>query len=99
MCVVSMVGDYYSEKWKVSPPGYVGPLLIPNVATKQDLEELKKEVIDMKELLKKAIEYDKKNNQPHCETEEKIELMRKVAEMVGVDLNDVLGNKNEKNAD
>jgi hypothetical protein len=34
----------------------------------------------VEELLKKAIEYDKKNNEPHCEIEEKM----------GADLNDIL---------
>lgn len=43
----------------------------------------------MKELLKKAIEYDKKNNEPHCEVEEKIATLKKIAEMVGVSLEDI----------
>lgn len=44
----------------------------------------------MKALLIKALEYDKRTNQPACEAEEKVAFVRRVAESVGVDLKDVL---------
>jgi hypothetical protein len=102
MCVVSMVGDHYNDKWKdllkplgPNPNPYQGinndPFInLPPLATKQDVENLRKEVLEMKEWLKRAIKYDEINNQPHCENEEKIALLKKVAEMVGVDLSDIL---------
>lgn len=43
----------------------------------------------MKELLKRAVKYDRDNDQPNCEMEEKIQFLREVAKYVGVDLNDV----------
>lgn len=101
MCVTSMIGDHYNDKWSpkwipdpapIDPnnPWTTFPQITPQV-TKQEFDELKKEVLEMKELLKKAIEYDKKNNQPECQMEEKIALLKKVAELVGVSLEDVLG--------
>lgn len=49
-------------------------------------DALKKEVEDMKVLLQRAIDYDKKNNEPNCEVEEKIAMLKQVAKLVGVDL-------------
>lgn len=47
----------------------------------------------MKQLLIKAKIYDEKNNEPNCEMEEKIILLKKVAELVGVNLEEVFKNK------
>jgi hypothetical protein len=97
MCVVSMIGDHFHDKWK--QPNYVqqfeqikidGPSI-----SKEDFDSLKKEVLEMKELLKKAIKYDKDNNEPDCEVEEKLETLKKVAALLGVDLNDVLNKKDD----
>jgi hypothetical protein len=55
-----------------------------------EFNALKKEVLEMKEILKVAVDYDKKNNQPHCEIEDKIATLKKVAELLGVDLSDIL---------
>jgi hypothetical protein len=97
-----MIGDFYRDKWTTSPgcvpiPGPYTPHMPsaldwkPNPpATRDDFEQLKKEVLEMKELLKRAIEYDKRNNEPECGNEFKIEFLKKVAEAVGVDLEDVL---------
>lgn len=100
MCVVSMIGDHYHDKWRdlKYPPRQVTTItdndlskfLNPPPDLNKKFEELKKEVEEMKELLKKAIEYDKKNNEPHCEIEEKIATLKKIAEWVGIDLTDVL---------
>ena len=90
-----MVGDYYREKWIPGSPGmnplpdYSKFLKKQESASKEDLEALKKEVLEMKELLKRAVKYDEKNGEPHCEMDDKVELLKKVAELVGVDLKDV----------
>ena len=90
MCVVSMVGDYYKDRtyptiWPNSTEAYPSP-----VANKKEFDELKKSVEELKELLKAAKKYDEKLNEPHCETDEKVAFLKKVAEWVGVDLKDVL---------
>lgn len=100
MCVVSMIGDHYHDKWKhleyipsrtvTTTDNDLSKFLNPPSDLNKKFEELKKEVEEMKELLKKAIEYDKKNNEPHCEIEEKIATLKKIAEWVGIDLTDVL---------
>lgn len=90
MCVVSMIGDHYSNKWGNPPPGlYTKPYVPADKEILKQLAELKKEVLEMKELLKLAIEYDKRTNQPDCENEEKIKVLKDVADMVGVSLDDV----------
>lgn len=40
-----------------------------------------------KDLLKSAKEYDIKNNEPDCELEEKKDLLRKLAEQLGIEIN------------
>ena len=101
MCVVSMVGDHYNQKW--NEPVYrslidriqitgTNPTVASynfNLVTKQEFDSLKKEVEEMKELLKRAVEYDERNNEPHCEIEEKVEVLKKVAELLEVNLDDI----------
>jgi len=75
----------------VKDPGFV-PNVVPNAvpfATKEDIAEIKKQIEELKILLKAAIKYDEMTNQPHCENEDKIALIKKVADMVGVDLKDL----------
>lgn len=59
--------------------------------TRAEFEALRKEVEDMKALLKRAKEYDERNEEPDCETDDKMDLLRRVAKLVGVDLDDVIG--------
>lgn len=49
------------------------------------LEELKRKVEEMIALMKKAAEYDRKNNQPSCEKEDKIKFLREISEKFGID--------------
>ena len=102
MCVVSMVGDHYHDKWRpYFQPQPLNPQPIPMdweklfnpPPTKAQFDALKKEVEDMKELLRKALEYDKKNNEPHCEIEEKMAILKAVAKGMGVDLNEIFKDK------
>ena len=102
-----MIADHYRGKWSPNipntypyhPGGLAPPLPDPLIPFKtqptqnveKDIAELRKEVQEMKELLKRAIKYDEDNNEPHCETKEKIEFLRKVAEAVGLNLDDVFG--------
>lgn len=88
MCVVSMIGDHFSDKWN-NPP-YQRFVADPLAVTRIEFEALKKEVEEMKSLLQKAKEYDIKNNEPNCEVEEKMVLLKKIADLVGVNLDDIL---------
>jgi hypothetical protein len=100
-----MVGDHYSDKFKddwykrfvpwtppSTSPYTPNPLSIPTfipMATKEEFDVLKKEVEEMKKLLIRAKIYDEKNNEPDCEIDAKIELLKKFAELVGIDLSDI----------
>ena len=73
------------------------PRLRPNqpAISREEFDALKKEVADMKELLKRAKAYDERNGEPNCEIDEKMDLLRRVAKLVGVSLDDVLGAKSQ----
>ena len=93
MCAVSMVADHYTRKWDrwIPPRDMIpGHITINDGPTKADFEELKKEVRDLKELIIAAKKYDEENNQPDCENDEKFDKLRKIADLVGIDLDDVL---------
>jgi hypothetical protein len=93
MCVVSFIGNHFEEKWQepyrpwTSSPA--SSYTFTTGVSQEEFDKLKKEVLEMKELLKKAKIYDEKNNEPNCEIEEKMEFLRQVAKLVGVDLDDV----------
>lgn len=104
MCIVSMVVDHYNDKWwrEISPstpiftPGHgTIPGVPPTVtlaeflALKQKVEEFKKEFEDMKELLKRAKIYDEVNNQPDCESDEKLAKLEKIVTLMGMDFEEV----------
>lgn len=72
-----------------SPNGPLIPL-VPQGPTREEFEALKKEMQELKELLKAGQKFDAATNQPHCEHEDKVALIKKMAELVGVDLEDVL---------
>jgi len=93
------------EKWKRDISPYTNPLNpIPQqfpfeekpTVSRWEYEQLKREVEEMKQLLIKALDYDKKNNEPHCEVEDKLVTLRKIAELVGINLDDILGPKKDK---
>ena len=64
--------------------------VIPSIQiSKQEFDDLKKEVELLKGLLKKAKIYDEENNEPECELDSKIQFLKQVAEWVGVDLEEV----------
>lgn len=102
MCVVSMIGDHFGRKWDdyFPKPQLLTPWPVPTSnpwpslpPTREEFDKLKGEVEEMKALLIKAKEYDEKHNEPHCEVEEKMEKLRKIAELVGISLDDVIGKK------
>lgn len=107
MCTVSMIGDHYNDKWtrrwtelypyetrlvqRPITPDDISHMLEKKI-TRKEFEELKKEVREMKELLIRAKIYDESNGEPNCEMEAKVALLKKVAELVGVDLKDIFPN-------
>lgn len=104
MCAVSNVGDHYTQQFQpfyqtqVVPRGGLvreatsGITLQPPVS-RDEFDRLFREVTEMKQLLLKAKEIDEKTNQPDCEQEEKVALLKAVAKAVGVDLSEVFKDK------
>ncbi len=93
MCVYSMIGDHYNDKWREQYPTVVQSsdtnITLYSVS-REEFEELKKDVQEMKALLKRAKIYDEEHGEPDCQKDEKIALLRKIAELVGIDMEDVL---------
>jgi hypothetical protein len=105
MCTVSMIGDEFSKRFDPIDWGKLNPYVPnPNptltysypAATaaevsllRQQVEDLKKEVLLMKDLLKAAKLYDEKNNEPNCEMENKVKKLKEIAKLMGVDLSEI----------
>ena len=108
MCVVSFIGDHYSDTWKpytVPTPSYpttypwnpttypwnpVPKTVIQLPDLRDELEKLRQEVNEMKELLKAAKRIDELTGQPDCQKDERVAVVRAVAEALGVDLEGLL---------
>lgn len=89
MCTVSMVGDYWRDR--TLPEKYPNwPSIIEIGPTRAEFEELRRMVEELKRLLIAANKYDEAMGEPHCEHEDKVALIKKIAEMVGVDLKGVI---------
>lgn len=87
MCVVSMVGDYYSKKWAPWEP-YIPTTVTPSITitsgiSQEEFDALKKEVADLKELLKAAKKYDEANGQKDCQNDAKMAKLKEIAKLVG----------------
>lgn len=99
MCVVSMIGDHYRDKWIDRWPNIPAwPAQSEPPIPRGEFEALKREVQELKELLKRAKEYDERNGEPDCEIDDKMALLKRVAEAVGIDLDEVLKPKRAKAA-
>lgn len=100
MCVYSMVMDHAFDKWKdrtyipiTIKPKFPFPDTDGRGGTPLEISEpaiTDQEIRDLRDLLRRAKEYDKKNNQPDCELEEKKQKLRDLAKELGVDLKGVL---------
>jgi hypothetical protein len=105
MCVVSMVMDHYTDKWRPNPwfnPEPLKPLPLPfpqtppiypqpaDVITRDEINDLRRDIAELKALVKRAKKYDADKGEPNCELAEKVEIVRKVAKLVGIEISDVL---------
>ena len=82
MCTVSVVLESYKGiydlKW--------APIFDVRPVTREEFEKLKIEIMELRKLIEAAKEFDVKTGQPDCEMQEKVELIRKIAKIVGVEL-------------
>lgn len=93
MCLVSAITtDWYKDR----SPGWI-PNSIPNSIpnwptpgpTTEEFLALKREVEELKERLKEARKEDIESDAPVCEMKPEVEMLKKLAELLGVDLEDV----------
>lgn len=91
-----MIGDHYNDKWREQYPWTQPQVgtdstvnIYPASITREEFDELKRDVAEMKELLKRAKIYDEEHGEPDCQKDEKIALLKKIAELVGIDMEDV----------
>ena len=98
MCTVSNIGSGWGGTFPgrypwiqpyVQPVAPPIPVVIPGVSL-DEFNRLKKEVEQLRRLLAAAKAFDAATGQPDCEMDEKVALIKRVAEYVGVDLGDVL---------
>jgi hypothetical protein len=99
MCTVSMVTDHYLDKWQphfqTLPPTWQVPPLGRLGISRDEFDALRREVEELKSLLVRAKAYDERTGQPDCENDEKMETVRKIAALVGINLDDVIGKAKE----
>lgn len=95
MCIVSNIGEIFIEELpkrypSFAPnPGALPSIVWQDVEARQQLAELKKEMQEIKELLKAAKKYDEATGQKDCEMEAKIQLLKHFADVVGISLEEV----------
>lgn len=83
MCAVSMIMDQGIKQWPMPNPGIGNPFQPPyNGPTKEQFEEFLN-------LLRAAKKFDDITGQPDCELESKKDLIRKMADRLGVDFKDL----------
>jgi hypothetical protein len=93
MCIVSNIGDFYGRKWDMYPsqPVTIPQTIITTGVPREEFDALKREVENMKLLLLLAKKVDAANGTPDCEMDEKVAKLRAVAELVGIDLDEIFG--------
>jgi hypothetical protein len=85
MCVVSMIMDHYQEKWTpLVPAVQPWPFVITPVNTQTPITDA--EIVEFRKLLDRAREYDKRNNEPDCELDAKVQALKQLAKVLGVEL-------------
>lgn len=101
MCITSMIGDGWREQFPFRWPNTtINTSSYSSVSsydfssvTRTEFETLKKEMQELKELLKAAKRFDEATGQPNCEEGEKVRLIKDIAKAVGVNMDEVFNCK------
>lgn len=94
MCVYSQIVDYETDRWKkrywTTEPWKDNDIsIIPvpyNPPNYKEKEKLKKEVEELKKLLKLALKFDKNTDQEECESEDKKKILSDMAKQLGIEI-------------
>lgn len=84
VCVVSNILD---QQIPTFPPWTREPEIYPlPTSNEKEFEELRKRIEELEKLIEAGKKYDEATGQPDCELDEKIELLRKIADQLGVEI-------------
>jgi protein tyrosine phosphatase (PTP) superfamily phosphohydrolase (DUF442 family) len=85
-----MITDHYLQKWEPYVPQiWTDSLTRVASAGNIPVEQTpitQAEVDEFRRLLERAREYDRRNQEPDCEQQEKREALKKIADQLGVDI-------------
>jgi len=100
MCVVSNLGYYYGHRrdgWPWQPYVPTIPLIpaaptdftkrLAEIARDHDISDLKQRIEALEKMLREAKKFDAETGQPDCEMDEKVELLKRLAKDLGVEIN------------
>lgn len=90
MCARSMIMEDFGRRHDWGLPYYLPPIPALPGPSPAEFDALKKELEALRELLKAAKRFDEATDQPDCEDADKVALLRKLADALGVDLSEVL---------
>jgi hypothetical protein len=88
--MVSNIGDSFQEKWNQPEWKKIFTPYSPDV-TREEFDALKREVEEMKKKLIEAKLYDIATNQPDCEMESKVKILKEIAKLFDIDLTEIFG--------
>jgi len=89
MCTLSVILQDQIDRHPWMPG--LGPTFdVPELATKADVEALRAEFRELKDLMRAAMRFDTATGQKDCQDEAKMVVLRGVAKALGVDLDEVL---------
>ena len=100
MCTISVVIENYRNQfpkrypewdewpWPNTAPSTKQTITYTGV-NQEEFDALKEEVEQLKKLLTAAKDFDDATGQPDCEADEKVAFIRKIADAVGVSMEDV----------
>lgn len=79
MCTYSMVAQQQIDRWAT----WGQSSITTTPPTREEFDQLRLEILEMKVLLQEAREDDKRNGEPDCENGDKVEKLRAIARIAG----------------
>ena len=92
MCMVSSIGDAFGQRWPdvvpITPAVPHQPTItfIRDAVTREEFEQLKREVEAIGKLLRAAKDFDAETGQADCDDDAKLQILKSVADALGIDL-------------
>lgn len=91
MCMISNVGDAYRDQFRKDWPNTITTTTFPDLSgvTRKEFDELKKEVEELKIMLQAVKRFDEATGQPECQMDEKVEFIKKLADLLDVNMDGI----------